>query len=196
MHKSGGSGIFEDFTVDVPVTNISAKWEKVRAAGPAEAVKMGKYNAMAPTDQDFARAAEWQVQLPDKMPENCSDLFLQVRYVGDVGRIIRGTCWIDDDFYHGEAWEIGLKRFMEKGKSTSLDLKILPLRKDAPIFLEPKAQPNFAGWVEVMQVEEIEIVPEYERPRCGDDERAVMWRMSTGREQPAKQMLDICFLQE
>ncbi len=59
--------------------------------------------------------------------------------------------------------EIGLKRFMTANNpDTPLTLKILPLRKDAPIFLEPGFTPDFGQKSELESIDSIKLVPEYE----------------------------------
>lgn len=57
---------------------------------------------------------------------------------------------------------IGLKRFLDRMQSRSFDLKVMPLRKDAPIFLPPRAWPNFGGKDDVAEVESITAIPVYE----------------------------------
>jgi len=90
-----------------------------------------------------------------------SDVFLQINYAGDIGRLYAGQRLLDDDFYHGDIWEVGLKRFAPfAGQNLTLD--VLPLRKDAPVYFSPKARPDFGSAEQVSEVRAISAAPEYE----------------------------------
>jgi hypothetical protein len=91
-----------------------------------------------------------------------SELFLQVRYRGDVARFYIGEKLLDDSFYDGTPWMIGLKRFLGDTQPRSFNLKIMPLRKDAPIFLPAQARLDFGGKAEVAEVESVTAIPVYE----------------------------------
>jgi hypothetical protein len=43
-----------------------------------------------------------------------SNLFLKVDYVGDVARLSAKNRLLDDDFYNGISWSVGLKRFRDE----------------------------------------------------------------------------------
>jgi hypothetical protein len=51
---------------------------------------------------------------------------------------------------------------MQPGNPGTLQLSITPLRKDAPIFLEPGSWPSFPASNQVADVEQIRLIPEYE----------------------------------
>jgi hypothetical protein len=48
-----------------------------------------------------------------------------------------------------------------KDQPNTFDVKIMPLRKDAPIFLPTGAWPGFDG-LEMAEIRSIQAVPEYE----------------------------------
>jgi len=75
-------------------------------------------------------------------------------------RLFSGTELIDDAYYNGLNWELGLKRYASL-LDKPLTLTLLPLRKDAPIYLEPEFTPKFAGATQLAELGNIEIVPEY-----------------------------------
>jgi beta-galactosidase len=117
--------------------------------------------AVAPDDSAFKNAAAWRITMPANEMAGVSDVFLRINYVGDIGRIYAGQRLLDDDFYHGDIWEIGLKRFVPlAGQNLTLD--VLPLRKDAPIYFSPKARPDFGSAEQISDVRAITAVPEYE----------------------------------
>jgi hypothetical protein len=51
-----------------------------------------------------------------------------------------------------------LKRYGPEIATGELRLEILPLRKDAPIFLEPKARPDFGNNASVVELQSVEII--------------------------------------
>ena len=50
---------------------------------------------------------------------------------------------LTDDFYNGKPFELALWRYANEIRQHGLLLKVLPLRKDAPIHLAPEAWPIF-----------------------------------------------------
>jgi beta-galactosidase len=137
-------GVFQRYTVNAPPnTPLNATAEVVQAAGPARQIKMGHGKvAEAPTDADFAAAAVWRIKLPADTSAD-RDILLRIHYVGDVARLYLDGKLIDDNFYNGNTFEIGLQRFAPDIYSKELLLKVLPLRKDAPIYVPSEALPKF-----------------------------------------------------
>jgi hypothetical protein len=68
----------------------------------------------------------------------------------------------DDNFYNGTVWEIGLKRFASEALGQTLNLKIFPLRENAPIYLPQDAWPSFPPNGQIAEVRKISVSPEYE----------------------------------
>jgi hypothetical protein len=68
-----------------------------------------------------------------------------------------------DDFYNGKPWEIGLKRFAPQILEKSLVLKLLPLRRDAPIYIATAYRPDFHKASEVIELRGNRSEVEYER---------------------------------
>ena len=108
--------------------------EPVQAAGPFRVITMGSQKvAEAPTDGDFARAAVWRVKLGPGV-DSRRNLLLRVQYTGDVARMYLDGKLLTDDFYNGNAFEIGLNRLGPDIYRRELLLKVLPLNQDAPIY--------------------------------------------------------------
>jgi beta-galactosidase len=161
------SGVWTDFRFNRPAAPISWTWKKTREAKPVGPVKMGPFYdwregavALVPDDSAFGNAAEWQVNLNQPMPSGVSDLFLTADYIGDIGRLYLGPTLIDDDFYNGRPWEIGLKRFLPDAAHKNFRIDILPLLPDAPIYLDARAKPS--GHDQIAQLRHLTLVPEYE----------------------------------
>ncbi len=162
LRQTGRDGAFVSYSAKVSQKQVPVHWERIRAAPPSAPVKRGKYNAVAPTDSDFEKAGMWRIQVPAHALDGLSDVFLRVHYFGDVGRLYAGPRVLDDDFYKGTTWEIGLKRFAAEAFGKNLELNIMPLRKDAPIYLPASAWPPFPRSGEIADVFGVHAVPEYE----------------------------------
>ena len=123
---------------------MTVKTELIQPAGPAREIPTsGKTHlALAPTDADFTSAASWKITLPANLDLSLHPL-LRIHYVGDVARLTLNGKLLDDNFYSGREFDLGLNRYAPQIFTGDLRLEILPLRKDAPIFLEPKARPDF-----------------------------------------------------
>ncbi len=152
-----GSVAFDGLT---PVSVTKVQPEPVQPAGPAREIPLSSgrsHIALAPTDSDFTNAAVWKIKLPANLGLN-GDTRLRIHYLGDVARVTLDGKLIDDDFYSGRDFEIGLKRYAPGILTGDLRLEILPLRKDAPVFLEPKARPDFGADDTVLKLQSVEIV--------------------------------------
>lgn len=117
--------------------------------------------AQAPEDADFARAARYELALPEEGLKGLSNLFLQIDYTGDVARLSENGHLLDDNFFNGESWQIGLKRYAHAGKLPKLELQVLPLRKDAPVYFELGHAAHFGVDGQAATLEHLRLVPEY-----------------------------------
>lgn len=141
-------------------STLKVKTVLLKPAGPAREIPLstGKAHiALAPTDADFTNAAVWQITLPAKVDLKSNPL-LRIRYVGDVARLTLNGKLIDDNFYSGRVFDLGLNRYAPEILTGDLRLKILPLRRDAPIYLEPTARPDFGTNASLVTLESAEIV--------------------------------------
>ena len=150
------------FEVKRNVSVSKVKTEMLQPAGPAREIPLsgGKSHvAIAPTDADFTNAAVWKIKLPVDAPDR-SPALLRIRYVGDVARITLDGKLIEDNFYAGREFDLGLKRYAPGIFTGDLRLEILPLRKDAPVYIEPKDRPDFKGKDTVLELQAVELVQE------------------------------------
>jgi len=163
LPQQSGQDLFDHHLPTLPApTHIKVSSQLVREAASAQPVRRGKYNALAPTDDDFTRAAVWRISIPPHALDGLADLFLEVHYQGDVARLYDGAKLLDDNFFTGQPWRIGLRRFSVDSEPRTLDLKITPLRKDAPIFLQTPLWPALGSGGEICKIESISAVPLYE----------------------------------
>ena len=142
------------------ITTVKAKTELLQRAGPVREIPLstGKARiAIAPNDSDFTNAAVWKIMLPPKTDLKANPL-LRIRYVGDVARLTLNGKLIADNFYAGREFDLGLKRYGQEIFTGDLRLEVLPLRKDAPIFIEPKDRPDFDRADTVVKLLSAEVV--------------------------------------
>jgi beta-galactosidase len=167
--RSGGEtiastpdGIFQRFTIrspQAPPVNIDVK--QIQQAGPAREVPIGVQKvAQAPVDADFESAAVWHITLPPDL-DATRRLLLRIGYAGDVARAYSGDKLLTDDFYNGAPFDVGVNRFAAEIAKNGVKLKILPLRKDAPIYMLDSSRPDFAAQQSVAAVNKIEVVEEH-----------------------------------
>jgi hypothetical protein len=83
-----------------------------------------------------------RVTLPADIDLN-SDPILRLHYVGDVARVTLNRRLLTDDFYNGNVFEVGLRRYAPEILDGELRVAILALREDAPIYLANEARPDF-----------------------------------------------------
>jgi len=126
---------------------VTVAIEQLKPAGPLRTISMGGSKqpvAAAPGDADFTHAAVWRIKLPADL-DWAADTILRLNYVGDVARVYIGKKFITDDYYNGQPLEIGLRRHAADLKDGELTIAILPLQKNAPIYLPETAKPDFGS---------------------------------------------------
>ena len=85
-----------------------------------------------------------------------------MKYQGDLARLSANHKLLDDDFYNGKPWMVGLSRFLAPNGSGNFDLSILPLRKDAPVYFEFSQPVQFEQNGQIDKLDSIRLVPEYQ----------------------------------
>jgi hypothetical protein len=155
------------FKAEVDSRRVDPALKTIQAAQPVPPVIIGPPPAWrangaaeAPGDAAFDNAAKWSIEIPANALQGLSNLFLDVQYAGDVARFSSGHLLLDDNFFNGEPWQIGLKRFLDPLKSNRFDLEILPLRADAPIYLQD--WPKIPTGGQVGELKSLRLIPQYE----------------------------------
>ena len=164
-----GDGIFRRYTASVVPRRCDVSVTEVRPPGVVPPVATGPYYdwrkcavAQAPDDSMFSRAGLWRLSVPRTLPPGVCDLYLRVAYAGDIGRLSEGDRLLEDDYFNGTTWEIGLNRLDRDTGGTTLDLRILPLRRDAPVYLQGDLRPEFHNAAQVAAIRSVALSPEYE----------------------------------
>jgi beta-galactosidase len=159
---TGKDGIFEQYETHVRPESMAATVEQVKEANPQPPVRMGKEVAAVPGEADFEGAARWSIHIPVVKSPAVKNVFLRLSYEGDIARIYSGGKLLTDDFFKGTPWTVGLDSIMSREADPELELRILPLRQDAPIYLPAGTRPVFPASGEVARLGKVLVIPEYE----------------------------------
>ncbi len=154
-------GVFGRLSIRVdpaPAAPVTAT--PVRPAGPPRAIHTGSAHvAEAPTDADFAAAAAWRISGPAKPPGG----LLRVQYVGDVARLSAGGQLLTDQFWNGLPFDLSLDTVTDDQWWAGLTLEVLPLQRNAPIYLPADAWSLLGGRPSAADLTGVEIVAAAER---------------------------------
>ena len=104
----------------------------------------GQSVPLAPDDAHYQRATRLRLRLPDAIPSSQGRVLLVIDYRGDAARLHADGELVDDHFYDGEPWLVGVDRFASAGRWPVLELTIVAAG-DLPIFLEAAARGRLAG---------------------------------------------------
>jgi beta-galactosidase len=157
----------DGYSATVPAVHPTLHFTESAKAGEVPPARLGppaswkKAVAVAPSDSDFDHAAKWNITIPPADWVGVDDLFLDVKYKGDVARLKSASKLLTDDFYNGNSWQIGLRRFRQEIDKGGLELQILPMRKDAPIFIEDKFRIS-PGEGQIVDLTNLTLVPQYQ----------------------------------
>ena len=117
------------------VLDSSPAINKIKEAGAPRKITVGVNKvAEAPVDSDFETAAVYEIS---GLPEQRSNVMLTINYRGDVARLYCDGKLIADNFYNGRPMLLGLWRLPENAQK--LELKILPLQADMPVYFPEEA---------------------------------------------------------
>ena len=134
---------------------IDIHFQKVKEAGPLRNIVKGKAKvAAAPSEEDWQQAAVYKINLPMGV-SNRSSVLLTINYRGDCARLYAGGLLVADNFYYGRPFQFGLWRLPEDVKE--MELHILPLQPDAPIYLPKEAEKEQGEQVKNIRLEMIRI---------------------------------------
>jgi hypothetical protein len=130
-----------------------------RYAARLTAVKPGVEARMVRKDKAI-------VAVPADLLQNAPDVFLRIRYVGDVLHAFIDGDLVSDHFCNGTPWEIGLKRFFPRVAEKGMYLYVTPMEKGTTLAkklmpqLERAYRQSFPA-EETAEIFSVEAVPEY-----------------------------------
>jgi hypothetical protein len=163
LHAAGKSGLFQKFESRARAKSIAVKLAKIREAEAVPALAIGGVAKapLQPAPETFGKAAAWSLTIPPNALDGLNDATIEIDYAGDVGRLFAGTQLIDDHYYNGLVWRVGLKAFPDAMKAP-LMLTVLPLRADAPIYIQAPYRPKISASGQISEVRRVRVVPRYE----------------------------------
>jgi hypothetical protein len=159
------------FAAKAPEPKLDLHYSLVQPAGEAPPVALGPVPdwrphgvAQSPGEDDPPYEARWSITLPPDALKGLNELYLQVNYRGDMARLSAGDKLLTDNFYNGQPWSIGLRRYLEprSNSSNSFELSVWPLRRDAPVYFELTKDAGFNPNGQVSAIDDLRLVPEYE----------------------------------
>lgn len=120
---------------------------KVKEAGSLRAIQKGKAKvAEAPSEEDWEQAAVYKIGF-----ENHSGM-LSIEYQGDCARLYANGKLVADQFNYGRPFNYGLWRLPVA--CTELELRILPMQKNAPIYLPRECDTTPGEQVKKVEIKE------------------------------------------
>ena len=132
LYKGDGH-IFEEYWAEDAVATQSIKYTITKKANSLRKVTLGTQKVAAmPKNADFENAQTWLIELPENTDE--ANSFLSINYAGDCARIYADGQLVEDNFWNGKTMLVRMNSL--KGKK--IELRIMPLSKDAPIYLQEK----------------------------------------------------------
>lgn len=169
LERSASAEHVVSFTAQARKRKVGLVFRQVKAAGIAPPVKLGpvakgsrRAVAEAPPASEMPQAARWSITIPPGSMRGLSGLYLRIAYRGDVARFYSGHRLLTDNFYNGQPWMIGLKRFLNPQGGGKFTLSILPLRSDAPVYFELPHKLDFPPDGQIDSLDSIRLVPEYQ----------------------------------
>lgn len=171
-----------EFVAEVPERALKADVKMLAEPGEAEPVKLGPLNgrerpvAQAPAEGPMAGAGRWSIAIPAGAGDGLSEVYLEIGYTGDVARLSADGRLVEDNFFNGQTWSVGLKQLLGGKMGGPLELSVLPLRRDAPVYFELEKPVTFDAKGQAARVESVRLVPEYE----------VRVRLSAGEREPRR----------
>ena len=101
---------------------------------------------------------KWRVSVPEKYMEGLNNVYLKMDYSGDIGRCYLRDRLVADNYFNGQKWTIGLKKFGVQLKGQSFNIAITALKADYEMFFDLDPVQVKTGKAEVHQ---FNVVPEY-----------------------------------
>lgn len=130
--ETGPQELFHSYSAHLPPVSLSASITQLRQAAPMRSPQHAPV-PFAPEQADFAHAAAWNIALPD-WSGNLAGVLLKLDYRGDVARLSAANHLLDDNFFNGSPWVLGLDGLGIK-PGELLNLQVLPFRPHESVVL-------------------------------------------------------------
>jgi beta-galactosidase len=172
LTAAGKAGLFAEYRAALPKVELKATVTKVQDATPDAkgAWTLGPKLSwrpeplpVKPAVAEFAGAAVWKIEVPP-VGAAVSDVWLKIGYEGDEARLSDKGRLLDDDFWNGLPWTVGLRETLPSWRSAGgeLELRVLPLPKVYPMYLEKAGALHFDAAGVADAVTDVRLVPVYQ----------------------------------
>ncbi len=115
-------------------------------------------------DLDFKKINNQKaiIKMPFDAFDEINDIYLYIDYEGDIGNAFIDGRLINDNFYNGTIWEIGLKRFYPEILNKEMYFYIVPVKKGKTITIDSAMtlRKEFSG-EQLADIHSIKAIPEY-----------------------------------
>jgi len=163
------NGFFTDYVLTQPEKHPTLSITQTQIATSRLKMELGPYidwrhraTPIVPPRSAFDQASIWRLQWQNPDFTGLSNVLLQIDYTGDIARISSPGRLLDDNFYNGLPWQIGLGRCGSQTAAGPLTLEILPMPQVHPIYLDPKARIQLDQDHLNPKLVQAKLVPEYE----------------------------------
>ena len=120
---------------------------------------------MKPSVAEFSGAAVWKITVP-AVPADAqvSDVCLNIDYQGDEARLSDDGRLVDDNFWNGLPWTVGLKETLPAWRraASELTLQVLPLPKPYPMYLKRAGALHFDAAGVADHLTAVQLIPRYQ----------------------------------
>ncbi|WP_163713098.1 beta-galactosidase [Mangrovibacterium lignilyticum] len=96
--------------------------------------------------------------LPENYADGLNNVYLQIDYTGDKGKLYFNQLLVADNFYNGDLWEIGLNRLHLPLDAQPLKLEISPMPANSRVYFDDELAQEAATKA---LVNKVSLVPEY-----------------------------------
>jgi hypothetical protein len=163
------NGLFTEYTFTQQEKHPVLAITQTQTATPRQKMLPGPYFdwrkraiPAEPPVSAFDDASVWRLQWKKLDLTGLSNVLLQIDYTGDIARLSSATTLLDDNFYNGLPWQIGLTRFGLHDDALPLTLRILPMPRVAQIYLDTHARDKLDRSQDNPGVVKAQLIPEYE----------------------------------
>ena len=106
---------------------------------------------------------KYSIRIPENFMEGVKDVILQMNYQGDIAHAFLNGVMINDNFYNGAVWEIGLRTFEASLKENAITISITPWRKGVNVNVESAMAGRMENVEErIADLEQVQLCPVYE----------------------------------
>jgi beta-galactosidase len=172
LQDAGTSELFTNYRATLPRVELKPIVTKIQNAKPRAPWTYGPKLSwrpepipLKPAIGEYSDAATWTITLPKPPPDAAlADVWLRINYQGDTARLTDAGRLIDDNFWNGSSWSIGLKEALPAwpAAEVKLELRILPLPKNYPMYIERADQLQFDPTGTADAITDVDLIPQYQ----------------------------------